>query len=63
MEYVGRIISVQVLEGLESLENLVSLCLDRTYFKLSGSDNKSSSVDSDNSRCSSRDPAGGLKYP
>ena len=39
MEVDVEILGILILEGLESLENLVNLRLDRTYFKLPDSDN------------------------
>ena len=39
MEVDGGILVLVILEGLESLESLVNLRLDRTYFKLPDSDN------------------------
>ena len=63
MEDVGGILGLLILEGLESLQSLVNLRLDRTYFKLPDSYNTSRSVDSDRNRYSSRVPAGGLRYP
>ena len=39
MEVDVGILVLDILEGLESLESLVNLRLDRTYFKLPDSDN------------------------
>ena len=64
MEVDVGILGILILGGLESLESLVNLCLDRTYFKLPDSDIAFfCCIDSDRSRCSSRIPAGGLRYP
>ena len=41
MEVDVGILGPVVVEGLGSLENLLSLLLDRTYFKLPDSDNTS----------------------